>query len=378
MFKQLDLTKTGGLYVYQETLDWLQTAYSQLLDGLAAGYGNKVIISGLTPAGGSVSDGWVVVNGVIYPFVGGAVATYVYVETITTNEQYDDGTTKPAYSISRAKFTAVATGSTFLFADLVRLPFATAAAPTLKDALSSINALFKSIINFENCVIISGCAVSAVDTGAQTCTISAGVVMINGNIVAAPLRTASAYPCYLKPDGTYVTAPPAGDYITFDPYTSQYYVDVLRRAQSYSGMLTMSTKASDLNYFDLATGLGKWRWLGFKICDLMQSRVPIGYDRRASDPADGIYDPVYHTVGYKDSAHENAEQIEQENLPHIRLNVTGERGNSYTGGPTSPDTSGSGSVDAGPHDVGQTDYLGDGVAMDTRQSFSVLLFIERI
>jgi len=378
MYRLIDFSQAGGLYLYQDSLDFLQQAYSAVLDAAATFYGNKIILSGVTVAGGDVSDGWVVVDGEILPFQGGAITTYAYVSEDDSNEQFNDGTAKSIYKVKTVKLSVLSTDDTFLFTDLVRLPFCTDTTPTLKDALSTIQTFFKNLINFENCVILAGCAVSAVDTIGSTCTISAGTVMINGNIVAAPLRAAATYPCWLKPDGTYVTADPGGDNIKFAPNTSQYYADVLRRKTHTSGMIVMSSSATDLAMFDLATGLGKDKWLGWKICDLVQSRVPVGYDRRAADPVDGIWNANYHTLAYKDAALTNARAIEQTNLPHVRIDVTGLRGNSYTGTPTSPDISGSGDAESGTHTVGQTDYLGDGTAMDLRQSFGVILYIERL
>lgn len=392
MFKTIKLDNTGGLYTYQETLDWLQTAYSQLLDAIAGSYGDKVIISGLTIAGGTVSSGWVVINGELLPFVSGAVADYAYVETATTNEQYDDTSTKPTYFIKRVKLATVPTGSTFPFSDLVRLPFTTGSAATLKDALATIQNTFKSIVNLEPCVILSGCVVSSVNTGTSKCSISAGTVMINGAMVSAPARVNDTYPCYLKADGTYVNAQPvSGDYVTFDPYTSQYYPDVVKRAMHKTGSIVMTSSAADKAMFDDATGLGKWAWKGWKICDLLQSRVPVGYDRRSSDPEDGIYDASYRTVGYQDSAHTNAKSIQKTNLPAVNILGNANQTTVTAGGAgmvkvsnsgenvtvNSFDSGGSGS-EMNARDVFPFPNLGNGTPLDTRQSFAVILFAERI
>jgi hypothetical protein len=47
MYKQIDFTQPGGLFVYQDTLDFLQDAYSDLFDAMAAMFGNNVILSAL-------------------------------------------------------------------------------------------------------------------------------------------------------------------------------------------------------------------------------------------------------------------------------------------------------------------------------------------
>lgn len=126
----------------------------------------------------------------------------------------------------------------------------------------------KSLIdgNNEPAVIISGLNVVSVNTGASTVQLAAGVALIDGEFVE-PLAYSGTYPVYLKPDGTFTTVQPgSGSYIRFNPYTSQYYADVQRRAMSYPGEIRMTANASDLTKFD-GTGLGKWEMLGWALCN---------------------------------------------------------------------------------------------------------------
>jgi hypothetical protein len=169
---------------------------------------------------------------------------------------------------------------------------------TLEDALNNIKSILQKIINLEPAVILSGFATSN-NTGSSSGTvdIAAGVALMNGELVTVAASIGQAWPCWLKTDGTYVTADPGGTNIKFNYETSQRYADVLRRQQHTTGGLYFSVNASDLNWFDVATGLGKWRWLGWKLSDTTRDRTLIGYDRRTSGPSDNVYDNLYNTVG---------------------------------------------------------------------------------
>ncbi len=120
MHKTLDYTKTGGLWFTQDVAAFMQQGYAEALDGLAGLIGDKTVIKGVNNIGGNVSDGWISFNGEILPFVGGALSTYVDVETAITKEQYDDSFQKDFYNTKRLKMVSVATATSFLFSDLVR------------------------------------------------------------------------------------------------------------------------------------------------------------------------------------------------------------------------------------------------------------------
>lgn len=369
MNKSIDLTQLGGLFIYQDTLKFLQDGYTGPLDAFAKAFGDKVIVTGMADGGATVTDGWAVVNGELLPFVGGVKADYVYVETVTGDEQFNDATTKTVYTTKQLKFTASSSG-TIPFTDFKRLPYNSA---DINASLNTVKTLFKNIV-IETAVILSGCAVSGV--GGGSCSIATGIVLMDGEYIASPAYT-GVYPVYLKPDATYTTVlPGSGNYIKFDYETSQRYVDVLRRNTHNTGSIVLHRVLSDR--FDIATGLGKWEWLGWKINDDMRSRVPVGYDRRSSDPADGVYDTNYHTI-LTAGAQQNAKTIAKANLPNITLNVTIPTGSTATNdGGSGLITMGDGPNEpvAGP--TLHTEALGSGTALDTRSPYRVILYLEKI
>ncbi|MDU1893101.1 MAG: hypothetical protein E6767_20685 [Dysgonomonas sp.] len=75
-----DFTQLGGFPLNQQRLEYMQTAYAELSGGLAGLFGDNVIVSGCVVSGNTVTDGWIVVNGVLYPFLGtttGALDTFL-------------------------------------------------------------------------------------------------------------------------------------------------------------------------------------------------------------------------------------------------------------------------------------------------------------
>jgi hypothetical protein len=318
MNNQIDFTQPGGLFTYQDTFDFLQASYSDAINAIAAMYGDKVIVQGLVASGGSITDGWVVYTDPVthvaslIPVHGGSLLNYLHLVSTLAPEQFADGTTKNVYTTKNFVFTATS-GGNIAFSTFKRLPYNSA---TLNDAFTNVKTILQKIINTESAVILSGCAVSSVvdgGSGSGTATISAGFVLMDGEIVTPALRTAGAWPCWLKPDGTYVTADPGGTNVKFDWDTSQHYADVLRRQQYTTGGIYISVNEDDLDWFDVASGFGKWRWLGFKLSDTTRSRVLIGYDRRSSGPSDNVYDNLYNTVG--STLGENKHQLTPSEMP---------------------------------------------------------------
>jgi hypothetical protein len=75
-----------GFPLNQQRLEWMQEAYSAIFDGFAAMIGDNVIMSGCIVAGNTVSDGWLVIDGALYPFKGtaaGIQASIIIRETKT-------------------------------------------------------------------------------------------------------------------------------------------------------------------------------------------------------------------------------------------------------------------------------------------------------
>lgn len=103
MNKRLDLTQLEGLGFTQDMLDFMQTCYRDAFAALALHFGDLVIISGVTVAGGNYTDGWVAINGELLPFVGGLIAPNIIIEEITAQEGFADGINRTVYFTRRAK-----------------------------------------------------------------------------------------------------------------------------------------------------------------------------------------------------------------------------------------------------------------------------------
>jgi len=167
------------------------------------------------------------------------------------------------------------------------------------------NEIYRAIIapylQYGEALIINGCTVAA-DTVHNTCTITAGMAFIDGDLIDVPAY-AGAYPVYLHQGAPIVTqkayrdqsvhdvtiqkttafvnaAPGAGQYITFDPYTSQYLRDVHRRYETpVNAMIPFLDLPSNFaTYFDALTGVGKWRWKGFKVPPELSGKVLAQYN----------------------------------------------------------------------------------------------------
>jgi hypothetical protein len=120
--KGFDFTYLGGMPLNQQRLEWMQAAYAELSDGLAAMFGDNVIVSGCVVSGNTVTDGWIVVNGELLPFLGtrtGVLDTFLIRETLTPLT-FKDGTSK---NVQFNKFAQFGTSSNAIqWNSLQRLP----------------------------------------------------------------------------------------------------------------------------------------------------------------------------------------------------------------------------------------------------------------
>lgn len=287
MNRWIDYTKLGGLFFYQETADFMQDSYYTSLNEIAKFVGEKYVISGCVEGAGVVGDGYIVVDGERMKFTGGANTGIIIVEQVVGQEGFDDGLLKDVFYTKSARF-----GNTggFPYSDLKRLPLN---ATSIGDCITNLAKMVKDIIQFEPEVILEGCAVSNVTTGPDEMDVSAGLVLFAGKLVSSPAYS-GAYPAYLKEDGGWVTAVPgAGLYITFNPYTSQRYINVLDRSITPVGKINMYETLSDR--FD-NTGLGRWEMKGYSLVSELQNRVPLGlwYD---GVPETNVSDALHSAEG---------------------------------------------------------------------------------
>ena len=112
MNKRIDFTQQGGFPLTQEILAFMQEGYSGLSDAIAAVVGNNTIISGVELLNDSFTNGWIVYNNELIPFVGGS-GNSVYFKVFTTETPlvFEDGANK---TVKFDKYAAVAADGTKL------------------------------------------------------------------------------------------------------------------------------------------------------------------------------------------------------------------------------------------------------------------------
>lgn len=361
MSKYMDLTKLGGLFTFQNTLNYLQSAYREPMGALAQFIGNQHVVSGCVDNGVTCSDGFITYGGEIIPFTGGALSPSIVITTTVTPKAFKDGTLKDVLYTKTASFGIGVEG--FDYADLKRIPFGLTSITSFSE---NIARMVKAITQFEDEVILEGCIVSDVVEIGTTLAISAGFVLFNGKLLQSPSYTGT-YPAYLKEDGGWVTVEPvAGLFIKFDPYTSQRYINVLDRALTPAGRIVMMETLTDR--FD-AGFVGRWEMKGYSLMSTLQSRVPVGlwYDGIAvADVTDVNHNTAENQGGKK------AETLTPGQLPQLtnpNHNLVNKNGvNTFTAGDAS----------AGEFD-NQTsvDWPGNGDAVNIQQPYTIVVYAKR-
>lgn len=391
--KRIDLTQLDGLAVYQDTLEFFQEGDKGATEAMCRLIGDKIILTGVVDQGANVTNGWIIIGGELLPFVGGAKAPKVWIEELNDVELFGDSSTKTVYYTRRARM-----GNVGAF-DLTELRKFKTDALNINDSevMASAKAVKKlqdtilAILSFETEVILKGCEVSNVDNLGMTFDVAPGVILIDGNIVNA-VAYSGAFPAYLLPDGTWDVVAPGGSSILFDPYTSQRHADVIKRATTSIGEVKMFKTLSDR--FDAISGVGKWEMQGFKVCDDMQGRVPLGYDRRLADPFDNVWDANYNTPG--NTGGEKKHQLTVGELPAHRFFTLADVVMNVNGFPPAPlantslarvynkadGSSGKESYtsagNATEPTVGRTNSVGNNEAHNNIQPYRVMVYVERI
>lgn len=127
---KVNFEQTGGFPLETNTLSFLQSAYGQL-SGLAGLGGQSYILNGCTVAGGNVTDGTIVIDGEVLPFVGGPKLARIIIEETVTDKTFEDGVSKPVYYTRVAKMAAA--GGVMDFDSLKRVSNLLAMADRIKD-----------------------------------------------------------------------------------------------------------------------------------------------------------------------------------------------------------------------------------------------------
>ena len=94
MNRRIDFTQLGCFPISQNSLAFLQQSFRDAFAGLAAYFGDYVILSGVADLGANYGDGWMAINGELVPFVGGTKASNVVITESVASKLFADGNTK--------------------------------------------------------------------------------------------------------------------------------------------------------------------------------------------------------------------------------------------------------------------------------------------
>lgn len=101
-----DFSQIGGFPLNQARLATMQQAYAELSGCLAAFIGDNSIVCGCVISGNNVTDGWIVCQGELLPFIGGAakVQDTFIIRQVDTPLTFFDGMAKPVQFNRYAEF----------------------------------------------------------------------------------------------------------------------------------------------------------------------------------------------------------------------------------------------------------------------------------
>jgi hypothetical protein len=117
----INYTRTGGLPLDQEGLDFMQKAYTESITAIGKAYGNKVILEGMAMGGSTVAEGTIVYNGEVIKFIASPISTHIKISETSINVEFEDGLMKSVYNTRTA--VCDVTGD-FEFSELIRIePF---------------------------------------------------------------------------------------------------------------------------------------------------------------------------------------------------------------------------------------------------------------
>jgi microcystin-dependent protein len=288
--KRIDfLTSPSGFRVHADKVfHYMQQTYQEGMKALANLAGPNCIVSGCIVSGQAVGPGWLHLNGELVRFVGGSLATSTRIQITETAITAENANGQPVDRYFDRTATLAVSGTTE-FTNLRRA-----------GDLLSLQQRAASLVNFEPAVIVSGCTVSGVTGNTSgSLRISAGTYVLGGAFYDAPAY-AGTYPVYYSAAG-YSTQDPGGVRVAFDPHTSQRAADVISRATSKVGELKDIAVLSDR--FDQVTGLGRWEWKGWGLCDGQAGRLNLaGRVRVGRSKAAGDYNRVGDTGGVEEVA----------------------------------------------------------------------------
>ncbi len=111
-YKEILYDKTGGFPFDQQTLEFMQDAYTRVVTGLGGMFGDNVILSGVEDTGSNYTDGWVAIGGEVLPFEGGLKNVRIIIEQTATELTFED-TNEHAVEVTRVAKCASTGGVSF-------------------------------------------------------------------------------------------------------------------------------------------------------------------------------------------------------------------------------------------------------------------------
>jgi hypothetical protein len=129
--KRVDFGNLGGFPLTQDVLAYMQSSYRDAISGLARVCGSNVIVSSMEDNGTVISDGWIVVDGELMPFIGGPKQSTFIIIDDNSGETFEDGIARTVYFSRYARFGSGGKA----FSELFRLSGITA----LQQGLTSLN-----------------------------------------------------------------------------------------------------------------------------------------------------------------------------------------------------------------------------------------------
>jgi microcystin-dependent protein len=113
MYHSIDFTELGGFPLTQDTMEFLQESYNDVFGVLTGIAGKYIILTGVTEVTpNNYSNGWLIIDGEIVPFIGGLGQPSIIVDQTTENYTFRNNIIRPVIIQRVARF-ALSGGTAF-------------------------------------------------------------------------------------------------------------------------------------------------------------------------------------------------------------------------------------------------------------------------
>jgi hypothetical protein len=182
MYQHIDFSQLGGYPLTQNTLNFIQNSYNEVLKGISRMAGSYVILSGVTQTSPNVyTDGWVAVDGEIVRFVGGTGQANVVVFETNQNEIFKDDSPHVVLYTRQLEFT---TGGGIAFTNFKRLSL-----ETLNSTVTLLQTSINTVISTTNNALS---VANTAQTTANTAISSSNTAITNANTAISIANSVSA------------------------------------------------------------------------------------------------------------------------------------------------------------------------------------------